>query len=937
VTDSTRAPRSPALFFGRDAELERLATHLARVRLAVVYGVGGVGKTSLLLRAAERLGAERELPVLYVECREGETASTMARTALAQLDLESAEGAAVEKLVRVGGFVLVLDDAHLADPVGIAEVAEYLVTRSDRIHVCIGSRSTLPLSPVTVDHLVLKLGGLGEDDARALWSALEELYGARHATLDASGGNPLLIKRAFAEAEAASDPLGLSSLDPLAREILIELAALRQPGTLAWLNEGRDGDAVAHALATLERGFLVEPGAHGTIRVHALIREAVLHSQHAPDAKVHARCMQAYRDPPATEPRLIELIHHAARANDDDALLQLLQAESAQLRRIPPGSTVLDREIADAIDRLEQRRELPLELRLLRVRVRGRQGQTVRAWEELEALPDTLATASDRAELAHMLGRFEDSQKAAQQVLDNPAASPVEVVLAIAYLAEAERALGRFEAMEESLSQARLDGLGPLASGVRAWLRAVIAMDAERYADAMADVGQARAELLAVLPASALPLLDSLERTIRVHVGSEIPLPEEAGELFDDSAYFRCVARLLRAEEHLVLGRFSRALEIAEQNIALGESLSSIGITSFAAWIWAEAALGIGEIDRVLSRTPAYIEISRRASHVPPLLRLELALAQAMRLEGNIEGARELAKSVAARSEAYPRVRVRASLIAGDDLSLPLSGFASTEHEVLRSESALERGERAPALQHASRGLADSTRFGWSELAVRASLVIAECELSNANVTEVETILERARPVIEQGAFGLARIHAAALRAGLARAVGEVDAGSTLESLTTFLGMGDRERDFSRSLFERVCRRLGLDVAARFFVKVDGRPLHLAHEPPATGKELVIDVPRGRARLFDREIDLSRKKSSLELLVAFALSTGWSSPAELAQNAWQLDYHAVRHHSRLAMAVARLRELIGSDFIESGRDGYRFKPPPSWLLITLRN
>lgn len=913
-----------------------MATHLARVRLAIVYGVGGVGKTSLLLRAAERLGVERELPVLYVECREGETASTMARTALAQLELESAEGAAVEKLVRVGGFVLVLDDAQLADPVGIAEVAEYLVTRSDRIHVCIGSRTTLPLSPVNVDHLVLKLGGLREDDARALWSALEELYGARHATLTASGGNPLLIKRAFAEAEAASDPLGLSSLEPLAREILVELAALRQPGTLAWLGDGREGDAVTAALATLERGFLVEPGPHGTIRVHALIREAVLDSQHAPDAWVHARCMRAYREPPATEPRLIELIHHAARANDDRSLLELLQAESAQLRRIPPGSTVLDREIADAIDRLEQRRELPLELRLLRVRVRGRQGQTLRAWEELAALPDTLVTALDRSELAHLLGRFEESGQAAQQVLDNPASSPVEVVLAIAYLAEAERALGRFEAMEASLSQARLDGLGPLASGVRAWMRAVIAMDAERYADAMADVGHARRSLLALLPASALPLLDSLERTIRVHVGSEIPLPEEAGELFEDSAYFRCVARLLRAEEHLVLGHLSRALESAEQNIALGESLASIGITSFASWIWAEAALGRGEIDRVLERIPAFVEASRRASHVPPLLRLELALARAMRLDGNLEAAREVAKSVALRAEAYPRIRVRASLIAGGDLELPLSGFASSEHEVLRAEFALERGERTPALEHARRALLDSTRFGWSELSVRASLALAECELGNANVTEVETILERTRPAIEREGFGIARVHAAALAAGLARTVGEVDASSTIESLTTFLDERDRERNWARSLFDEVCRRLGLDSPARFLVVLDGRTLNLAHEPPEADRELVIDAARGRARVGEREIDLSRKKSSLELLVAFGLSTGWSSPAELAQSAWQLDYHAVRHHSRLAMAVARLRELIGSDFIESGRDGYRFKPPPSWLLVKLR-
>jgi hypothetical protein len=467
-------------------------------------------------------------------------------------------------------------------------------------------------------------------------------------------------------------------------------------------------------------------------------------------------------------------------------------------------------------------------------------------------------------------------------------------------------------------------------------LRAVIAMDAERYADAMADVAQARTELLALLPASALPLLDSLERTIRVHVGSEIPLAEEAGELFEDSAYFRCVARLLRAEEHLVLGRLPRALESAEQNIAHGESLSSIGITSFASWIWAEAALGLGEVDRVLERIPAFVELSRRASHVPPLLRLELALARAMQLDGNTEGARELAKSVASRAKAYPRIRMRASLVVGDDLALPLSGFASTEHEVLCAELAIERGERVAAFEHATRALADSTRFGWSELAVRASLALAECALANGNAPEVESTLEQTRPVIAQQGFGPSRVYAAAIAAALARMVGRVDAASTLEASTAFLDPADRERRWSRALFEQICRRLGLDGPARLMVVMDGRRLQLAFEPPDAGRELVIDAVRARVRLGERELDLSRKKSSLELLVAFGLSTGWSSPAELARSAWDLDYHAVRHHSRLAMAVARLRELIGSDFIESGRDGYRFKPPPSWLLVKLR-
>jgi hypothetical protein len=314
-------------------------------------------------------------------------------------------------------------------------------------------------------------------------------------------------------------------------------------------------------------------------------------------------------------------------------------------------------------------------------------------------------------------------------------------------------------------------------------------------------------------------------------------------------------------------------------------------------------------------------------------LRLELALAQALAWKGNRDGARELARSLLERAEAYPRIRVRAGFLLGEDSDIPTTGFASTEHAVLRAEDALVRGDRPMAREQAELALKESARFGWSELVVRASLVLAECELADANVTGAEQLLSRVRPTIESSGFGPSRVYGAALAAGIARAVGEVDATTTHDALLSFLGESDRGADWAIALFQRVSRRLGLDVPARFHVVVSGRVLHVAFEPAEKGFELVIDALRGRARIADREIDLSRKKASLELLVAFGLSSGWASPAELAQSAWQLDYHAVRHHSRLAMAVARLRELIGPDFIESGRDGYRFKPPETWLLI----
>jgi hypothetical protein len=941
---SSAPPRPPALFFGRGQELERLLTQLQRVRLALVYGVGGVGKTSLLLRVGEQLAAERSTPFVYVQCREGESALTMARAALFELgqatnDLERP----IERLVRAGELVLVLDDAHLADATSIAEVARYLVRRSDDITLIVGSRSTLPLSPVDVDHAVVKLGGLEPDATRELWAALEELYGSRPLPTagdgSLAGGNPLLIKRAFAEMERAGDPLGLAALGPLARELLQELCVLRQPGQLSWLAAGRDFDAVRKALGLLERSFLVEVDRDECFHVHALIREAVYASSFAPGPAAHQRAVAAYQAARDDEQSLIELIHHAARAGADDLLLELLASESAQLRRIPPGSTVLDREIADSIDQLETRRALPPELVLLRARVFGRQGRIQRAWDELMSLPEeTPHRDCDLAEVAHMLGNFEVALAAARRVLADEAAPPVEIVLAFARAVDAERALGRIPEMRALLSGgSELDKVGPLAEGVRAWMSAVFSMDAEEYGACVGQIAEARKRLLVLLPESALPMLSSLERTARVHLGAPEPYVDDSGELFDDSASFRCIARLLRAEEYLVRGETRRALEVAEQNFVIGQELGAFGIESFAAWIWAEAALLLGQLDEVSSRVPQMLAGCVKMKHVPPELRLQLILARAHLLAGDGQRASDLAREVAARASDYPRIRSRAARLAGLDVVARLDGYAATESELLDAEEQLATGALDAAEERAKSSALTSGRYGWTELAARAGLVLAECALGHGDPDAASQELERALGSVEARGWALPRIHAAALRAGLARALGEIDLAPDVTVLTSFLSEEDRGRTWAERLFRDACQRLALDVPASVELVSEKRRLRFASEPkraPDDAVPLRVDAIRGRVAVNGTELDLSKKKSTLSLLVAFVLSGDrWLTPAELAQSAWQLDYHAVRHHSRVAMAVARLRELIGVDWIESGRDGYRFRLPTRWRVL----
>src|SRR5438270_12524575 len=72
----------PAIFVGRDEDLGRLRTALERLRLALIYGVPGVGKTSFLLHAANQLADKLKARLIYRACEPGESLATVAAAAL---------------------------------------------------------------------------------------------------------------------------------------------------------------------------------------------------------------------------------------------------------------------------------------------------------------------------------------------------------------------------------------------------------------------------------------------------------------------------------------------------------------------------------------------------------------------------------------------------------------------------------------------------------------------------------------------------------------------------------------------------------------------------------------------------------------------------------------------------------------------------------------
>src|SRR5207248_7546466 len=66
-------PRPSALFVGRDAELARLRDKLKQVPIAVIYGVAGIGKSTL----ACALAASWDGPVAYRKAGDGEPVAAL--------------------------------------------------------------------------------------------------------------------------------------------------------------------------------------------------------------------------------------------------------------------------------------------------------------------------------------------------------------------------------------------------------------------------------------------------------------------------------------------------------------------------------------------------------------------------------------------------------------------------------------------------------------------------------------------------------------------------------------------------------------------------------------------------------------------------------------------------------------------------------------------
>ena len=284
-----RVPNPPAVFVGRDREVEWLAEAVKRGPVTVVVGPGGLGKTAIVLAALHKKHKKRLDKTLFVSLGPTITGAEIGHEILRALaDAQKLEGidwaslsgdpdAVVEALLDLAesaSWWIVLDDVHHGDP----EEARRLLSQLSRYARNSKWIATSRMDPRLEDSSqVLTLGGMSADDLGSLARALGNLeQDALDRALHVSGGSPWLLQQCLAtgrsEPGVTRDSL-LAELPADARELLEALSVVSVALPISIVATFAPAPP-RERLDMLERRGLVEEGPPG-IRLHDVVRSVL--------------------------------------------------------------------------------------------------------------------------------------------------------------------------------------------------------------------------------------------------------------------------------------------------------------------------------------------------------------------------------------------------------------------------------------------------------------------------------------------------------------------------------------------------------------------------------------------------------------------------------------------------------------------------------------
>ncbi|NVB85039.1 MAG: AAA domain-containing protein, partial [Kofleriaceae bacterium] len=465
-------PIGPVPFVGRQSELAALKQDLAVVSLVSLHGPLGSGKTRLVTELAPTLGA----PCTVIECYPGDRASAL--RARAERALRCVPGTLSQTLNQQARVLVIDDIQHLRIDEATSLLAPLLLGPTALGRVIVVGRD--PLSAAVGTSIAeLELAGIDLDAAQAMWSSLEETFGAVEGFEAAHGrtrGVPLALRREYARARFGAEAWSIPALEAAARVAIEALAVLRQPVAPAAVSAlAPDVDTEA-ALTSLVARQLVDAVGDGRVVLHEVVRVDVL-DQMQPETrkKLSAAAAELVASTAAVSkgPRLAwqagddgafgamdqitrvrEVVWHWLAAGERDRAADVLLAHRELAAR--SGGAGEFEALLDALGDRPRRRGVgidsgavegvPLDpdraraLAALRIEIAVRGGRFTEAFERATAAPGAVSPLL-HAELTLASGDATGARRQLQGLIGSQ--DPSERARAIAMLAELELLAGK--------------------------------------------------------------------------------------------------------------------------------------------------------------------------------------------------------------------------------------------------------------------------------------------------------------------------------------------------------------------------------------------------------------------------------------------------------------------------------------------------------------
>ena len=950
----------PVELIGRKAEIAELRSLIAKSRVVLVFGSAGVGKTALVRAALGSEGVHVSLEAVS-EPREAvdRTARAIARAGAKTTGEEGSpsrpppppprstgDPRALLDLLATETRTIIWDDLDVRSRKLGPLVAKFAEAPGPA-RVVLVSRRYFTAKEATFRAPVFEVKPLPHEAAAALVLEIER---ARGRTLvddlvDATGGNPLLLRLALAETiRVAGD--ATSALRRIVEErskgvagaVVALLAAAEVP--LDEMEVVRVvGKGARDAIDELRKHLVVvREGTRITIAPTAasIVRDAIPEAN-APTWTMLARVAEAML---AGSPHDGLALVAAARAHLElgrpAAVLEVLHHHP--IARARADGTALERLLRDLASHSAGHRAEALRV-LVREQLRSADYEAAR--RTLDDLPkpttyeEAERTALLRAECHVRAGEPEAGQRALDALTrfegkrtKKGAPSPA-LGLTQAQLAILRGELAEARAILEALA-AKTVGTATLEARRTVQISASYLYE-ERYEKTHEWVTRARA----ALKAASFPI-EPVVTILDVHSLLGLGMVERAEEVIARESRGRPHAPMLHVAALVRRGELLGAIDVGDGALASLDRRADLLFRSVVARDLMRAYMGLGDFQKA-SRM---LRIAEVGADEPGLAALgPICDAEHARLaewKGDRARARRLSERAFAKIPGSPFVTIDRDVLQG---RIPIA--PADAPPAVRAYAALRAAE-AGLLRATPRALDDAVTAAeaasrwYSEAALhhetaRAELALAECHARRERHDLAARALDACEAIAEPRSYVPLLVGAAVVRASMAEASG--DLAQCAQSLTRAIELAGDSTD---GLLARAARRVGVllrdpthaDATAQgpYGARVERlglvRPadviwrigtrrwLRGKGDPPPEKVACSVELDERRVRAEDgRTLELPEQRVALLCALAEAGDDG-ATLEELFARVWRGTFHPLRHRNAVYVALARLKDSL---------------------------